>query len=147
MPKKTLPRVAAVEVGPRALTLRVKWTHGGESLIDMSGMIDAYRIFAPLRRDPELFSKVRVGEYGADVVWNDELDMAAATLWRLAQEQSGATMSADAFRHWRGRMAYTLDTAAQALGLSRRIVAYYDAGAKPIPRTVALAVKALESGL
>ena len=38
-------------------------------------------------------------------------------------------------------------TAARALGLSRRMVAYYDGGAKPIPRTVALAVKALELGL
>ena len=31
--------------------------------------------------------------------------------------------------------------------LSRRTVAYYDGGARPIPRTVALAVRALELGL
>ena len=33
----------------------------------------------------------------------------------------------------------TLDTAAQALGLSRRMLAYYRSGEKRVPRTVALA--------
>jgi transcriptional regulator with XRE-family HTH domain len=70
--------------------------------------------------------------------------MAADTLWRLAQEQSGATMTAEAFRSWRERRAYTLDAAAKALGLSRRMVAYYDHGDKPIPRVVALAAQALD---
>ena len=65
---------------------------------------------------------------------------------RITQEDGlhGITMSPDAFRHWRERKAYTLDTAAQALGLSRRMVAYYEQDAKPIPRVVALAVRALE---
>jgi predicted transcriptional regulator len=94
-----------------------------------------------------MFAAVTVGEYGTHVAWSDEIDMAASTLWRLAQEQSGATITAEAFRRWRERKAYTLDTAAQALGLSRRIVAYYDRGTRPIPRTVALAVKALDLGL
>jgi predicted transcriptional regulator len=49
-------------------------------------------------------------------------------------------------RGWRKRQTHTLDTAAKALGLSRRMVAYYDKGEKPIPRTVALATKALEMG-
>jgi transcriptional regulator with XRE-family HTH domain len=70
--------------------------------------------------------------------------MAADTLWRLAQEQAGVTMSSDAFKRWRERKAYTLDSAARALGLSRRMVAYYEQGEKPIPRVVALAARALE---
>ena len=65
-------------------------------------------------------------------------------LRRLAQEQSGTTMSPEAFRHRRERHAYTLDSAAQALGVSRRMVAYYEQRAKPIPRVVALATRALE---
>ena len=147
MPRKTILRIAAVEPGQQALTLRIRWSHGGESLVDVSGLIDSFRVYAPLRAAPQRFAAVKVGEYGADVVWSDEIDMAADTLWRLAQEQSGETITAEAFRHWRERKAYTLDTAARALGLSRRMVAYYDQGAKPIPRTVALAVKALEFGL
>lgn len=79
-------------------------------------------------------------------MWTDEIDMSADTLWRLAREQSGTTMSADAFRHWRQRHAHTLDQAARALGLSRRMVAYYEKGERPIPRVVALATQALEVG-
>ncbi len=107
-------------------------------------MIASFRIFTPLRADPERLAAVRVGEYGTHVAWSDDIDMAASTLWRLAQEQSGVTMTADAFRDWRERKAHTLGIAAQALGLSGRTVAYYDRGARPIPRTVALAVKGLE---
>ena len=54
--------------------------------------------------------------------------MSADMLWRLAQEQTGHTMSPDAFRNWRERRALTLDAAANALGLSRRMVAYYEQG-------------------
>ena len=41
------------------------------------------------------------------------------------------------------RKAYTLDTAARARGISRRMVAYYEQGARPIPRVVALATARL----
>ncbi len=71
--------------------------------------------------------------------------MAADTLLRLAQEQSGATMTPDAFRRWREGRAYTLDQAAHALGLSRRMIAYYEQGNRPIPRVVALATRGLDA--
>ena len=144
MPTKTLPRIVAVTADTKPLTLRIRWDKGEESQVDVSGLIETFRLYEPLRRSPELFTRVRVGEYGVDVVWSDEIDISADTLWRLAQEQSGATMSPDAFRHWRERKAYTLDVAARALGLSRRTVAYYEQGARPIPRIVALATRGLE---
>jgi hypothetical protein len=144
MPRKVLPRIVAAAPGERPLTLRVRWDQGTESLIDVSGMIQSFRVYAPLRRSPELFRQVRLGEHGTDVVWTDEIDMAADTLWRLAQEQAGETMTPDDFRLWRERKAYTLDEAARALGLSRRMVAYYEKGDRRIPRVVALATRALE---
>lgn len=144
MPKRTLPRIAHVAPGPAPLTLRVRWQQGGESAIDVSGPVGSFRVYAPLRDDPALFAQVRVGEHGTDVAWTDELDMVVDTLWRLAQEQSGATMTAAAFRRWRERRAYTLEGAARALGISRRMAVYYEAGDRPIPRTVALATQALE---
>ena len=144
MPKKTLPRMSAVVADRKPLTLRIQWKEGGESRVDVSGLVNTFRVYEPLRASPDLFRKVQLGEFGTDVVWNDVIDMAADTLWRLAQEQSGATMSSDAFRHWRERKGYTLDGAARALGLSRRMVAYYEQGAKPIPRVVALATRALD---
>ena len=144
MPKKTLPRIAAVAADKKPLTLRIRWAKAEESLVDVSGLVETFRVYEPLRHSPDLFSQARLGEHGADVVWSDEIDMSADTLWRLAQEQSGATMSPDAFRNWRERKAYTLDAAARALGLSRRMVAYYEQGERPIPRIVALATRGLE---
>ena len=143
MPRKSLPRLAAVSFGEQPLTLRLRWESGNESLVDVSGMVERFRLYEPLQ-SPDVFRQVRLGEHGTDVVWTDDIDMAADTLWRLAQEQSGVTMTADAFRHWRERKALTLDDAARALGLSRRTVAYYEQGNKPIPRVVALATRGLE---
>lgn len=144
MPRKVLPRITAVTPDAAPMTLRVRWDKGDESLIDVSGMIESYRLYAPLRQSPELFRQVRVGEHGTDVVWTDEIDMSADTLWRLAQEQAGETMTPAEFRHWRERKAYTLAAAAKALGISRRMVAYYEQGDRPIPRVVALATRGLE---
>ena len=129
MPKKALPRIASVAAGKKPLTLRIVWEKGGESGVDVSGIVETFLVYEPLRRSPDLFRQVRVGEFGTDVVWNEGIDMSADTLWRLAQEQAGLTMSPDAFKHWRERKAYTLDSAARALGLSRRMVAYYEQGA------------------
>ena len=144
MPRKILPRIVAVAAGEQPMTLRVRWDKGEESLIEVSGILQTFRVYAPLRESSDLFQQVRVGEHGTDVVWTDEIDMAADTLRRLAQEQAGETMTPDAFRHWRERKAYTLDEAARALGLSRRMVAYYEKGDRPIPRVVALATRALD---
>ena len=144
MPRKILPRIVAASAARKPFTLRLRWDNGDEAHVDVSGLIETFRVYEPLRASPDLFRKVRVGDLGTDVVWTDEIEMSADTLWRLAQEQSGLTMSAAEFRDWRERQAYTLDTAAKALGLSRRMVAYYEQGAKPIPRVVALATRALE---
>ncbi len=145
MPRKALPRIMSVAAGEKPLTLHIHWNTGDDTLVDAAGIINSLRFYAPLRRDPELFRRVRIGEHGTDVAWPGDLDMSNDTLWRLAQEQSGATMSAEAFRHWRERRAYTLDAAARALGVSRRMIAYYEKGERPIPRVVALATQALEA--
>lgn len=144
MSRKVLPRIVAVSAGKKPQTLRIRWNNGEETCVDVSGLIATYRVYAPLRRSASSFRNVRVGELGTDVVWNDEIDISADTLWHLAQEQSGQTISAVAFRRWREKKAMTLDSAAAALGLSRRMVAYYEQGAKPIPRVVALATHALD---
>ena len=142
MPRKRLPRLVEVAPGEEPLTLHVRWDDGSEGVIGVRELIEAFRVFSPLRDDPELFRAVQLGEHGTDLVWPGDIDMAADSLWRLAQEQSGATMTAEAFRKWRERKAYTLDDAARALGISRRMIAYYEHGKKPIPRVVALATRA-----
>ena len=81
---------------------------------------------------------------GTDIVWTDEIERTAETLWRLPQEPSGAILSPDAFGRWRELEADTLASGARALGAGRRVTAYCEQGGKPIPRVVALAVRALD---
>jgi len=38
MPKKPLPRITSVSAGKRPNSLRIGWAHGGESLVDVSGV-------------------------------------------------------------------------------------------------------------
>lgn len=127
------------------LSLQIRWSTGENAQVDVSRLVHSVRFYAPLRKNPGLFDQVRVGEHGTDVVWPGDLDMSSDTLWRLTQEQSGVTMTGEAFRRWREARGYTLDSAARALGLSRRMIAYYEKGERPIPRVVALATRAPEA--
>jgi DNA-binding transcriptional regulator YiaG len=145
MPRKVLPRLTAVVPGSKGFCLKLRWDTGKEGVVDIGQIVERFRVYEPLRRSPKLFRKVHLGEHGTDVVWSEEIDMSADTLWRLAQEQSGATMTAESFHAWRARNGYTLEEAARALGISRRMIAYYEQGEKPIPRVVALATRALEA--
>jgi hypothetical protein len=89
VPNKTRPRVRDVQVTDHgSFALEVTWSDGSKDLVNLADMIDAYKVFAPLRSG-DMFRHVRVGEYGWDICWTDDIDMSADTLWRLAQEQSG----------------------------------------------------------
>lgn len=68
--------------------------------------------------------------------------MGADRLWEMALEQNGPT---DAVEFIRWRYGLSLSDAAEALGLSRRQVAYYASGERPVPRTALLACKGWEA--
>ncbi len=91
-------------------------------------------------KDPKVFSSAKVGDRGASVIWanDDDLELAADNLRARAVEQAGG-VSHEFIWNWMARNDLTLDTAAVALGVSRRMLAYYRSGSKPVPRTVALA--------
>jgi hypothetical protein len=91
-------------------------------------------------KDAQVFGTARLGEHGASVVWADggDLELAADNLRARAVEQSGG-VSHEFIWQWMTRHGLTLDSAAETLGVSRRMLAYYRSGAKPVPRTVALA--------
>ena len=138
------PRISQAKPADADFTLEVTWANGSKDIIDLGDLIHRLKVFRPLR-EGDLFGKVEVADYGWAVRWSDEIDCSADTLWRLAQEQSGAAMSAKQFREWRKRMNLSLSGAAEALGISRRMVAYYDSGEKPIPKAIWLATKGLEA--
>ena len=89
--------------------------------------------------DAKLFSKARVGEHGASVVFiDDELDLGADNLRNLETEQSGG-IGHERMIEWMLRNDLTQERAADAIGISRRMLNYYLSAEKPIPKTVWLA--------
>ena len=84
------------------------------------------------------FNKVIVGEHGNDITWGDDLTLSGDNLRAEAVEQCGG-ISHERIWNWMYRNGLTLDSASKALGVSRRILAYYSNGEKSIPRHIWLA--------
>jgi hypothetical protein len=105
--------------------------------IDFAGIIDQYPALFPLK-DSTVFAQAHVNEFGSGIVWTDEIDLAGDNLRAEAVEQAG-DISHERIWNWMHRNKLTLDTAAEALGISRRMVAYYRNGEKPIPKNIWLA--------
>ncbi|MEI9851887.1 MAG: DUF2442 domain-containing protein [Sphingomonas sp.] len=120
--------------------LVVTWDDGRRVGIDLSPIIAAHPVLAPLG-DSETFRQLAIAGDGWSIEWRCGIDLGAAQLRRWADEQAGETMPAEAFRAWIERHGMTLDAAAEALGLSRRTIAYYRSGEQPVPKTVMLATE------
>src|SRR6266850_3338090 len=124
-------------------TLQLKWQNGRRLPVDLAEPVHRLRGLRPLR-DPAFFARAQVGESGHSVVWPGDLDIGAARLWELALEQNGHADAAE-FIRWRWRHGLSLSAAAEALGISRRQVAYYASGEEPVPRHILLACKGWEA--
>lgn len=120
-----------------ALGLKVTFGDGATMNIDMNGIIAQYPVLSSLN-DPDLLKKAKVDESGRNVVWNDDIDLAGDNLRAEAVEQSGG-ISHERIWNWMHRNKLTLDSAAKALGISRRMLAYYRNGEKSIPKHIWLA--------
>lgn len=121
-----------------------KWRLGltyadGQSFeVDLAGWVKESRVLAPLK-DETLFMQARVGFQGHQVDWVEgELDLAADNLRNLGVEQAGG-IGHERIWTWLADTGLTLDQAAEALGVSRRMLIYYRDGEKPIPRAIWLA--------
>jgi DNA-binding XRE family transcriptional regulator len=126
-----------------AFSIRVGWEDGRESVVDLEKHIRAFKILAPLRDFGE-FRRVSVGEWGWFLAWPCGAEVSGDTLRRLALEQAENIMTPNMFRHWRQELGASLTQAASVLGLSRRMVAYYESGEKEIPKYIALACVGVE---
>lgn len=123
--------------------VRVSWSDGTVAEIDLGDVLDN-EAFAPLR-DPTEFATVSVGEWGHSLVWPSGVEISSESLWL---DTLSATGRGDVrrFLEWRLTHGLSLSRAAEALGLSRRMVAYYSNGEKRIPLTVLLACRGWEVG-
>ncbi|MCH8544924.1 MAG: DUF2442 domain-containing protein [Alcanivorax sp.] len=131
-----------VVTGPE--TLRLRYADGEEFVLDMAPIIRRYPVLRALR-SADVFATAKLVDGGRVVRWmgDEDLELAADNLRARAIEQSGKC-SHEVVLNWMARHQLTLDDAADALGLSRRMLAYYRSGAKPVPRVVELAMTGWE---
>lgn len=136
---KTRTIAAVRAIGPASLHLA--WSDGTDADLDLGAIIED-RDFAALRDSAE-FARVEVGDWGHSLTWPSGAELGADMLWL---ETLSATGHSDvrAFLEWRLRHALSLSKAADALGVSRRMVAYYSNGEKRVPKPILLACRGWE---
>lgn len=120
--------------------LEIAWDDGHVAPVDLSDVIETHKALASLKKKAE-FARVALSEDAWSVEWSSGVDFGAPQLRRWAYEQAGEIMRVEDFRAWMDVHRLTQEAAAQALGLSRRMVAYYLSGEKVIPKTVMLATE------
>ena len=125
-----------------AASLRVDWSDGPAVDLDLTPVLDE-RAFAALR-NPSEFAEVEVGDWGHSLAWPSGAELGAARLWLETLTATGHD-DARAFLEWRLRHALSLSKAADALGVSRRMVAYYSNGEKKVPKPILLACRGWEA--
>ncbi len=127
--------------------VEVIWSTGRIDQVDVGEALKEHTALAPARRKAR-FATVKPGEWGHSLSWGgpegDEIEIGADAVWRLAREQATQAGAVD-FTAWRAAHGISLTEAAHCLGLSRRAVAYYESGAKPVPRVVALALRGFDA--
>lgn len=133
-PQHTL---TALDVLP-PLGLRLTFADGTTLPVDLAPTIRTHRDLGALS-DSALFATARLDSRGGYVVWiEDDLEMAADNLRNLAIEQAGG-IGHERLANWMAEHGLTRERAADAIGISRRMLNDYLAGSRPIPKTVWLA--------
>lgn len=123
--------------------LQLTFADGEAMQVDVRPIVKRSPVLRPLN-GAAVFRRARLGEWGGSVTWgSDVLELAADNLRARAIEQAGG-YSHETVLEWMHRNGLTQQAAADALGLSRRMLAYYVSGEKPVPRTVGLACRGWE---
>ncbi len=131
--------VSARATGPASL--RLAWTDGTEADIHLDAILNDGA--SATLRDPDEFARVEVGDWGHSLTWPSGAEVGAEFLWLETLSATGHD-DARAFLEWRLRHALSLSKTADALGVSRRMVAYYSNGEKKVPKSILLACRGWE---
>ncbi|MEN4901880.1 hypothetical protein [Luteimonas sp. TWI1416] len=129
--------------GPSRLALA--FADGQRFDVELGDVIARHPALAPVA-DPAVFAQAALDEWQRGIVFagDEDLGLASDNLRALAIEQAGG-FSHQQLLAWMSHHGLTLEAAAHALDISRRMLAYYRSGAKPIPRTVGLAMLGWET--
>lgn len=129
----------------KPMRLEMHFADGAVLTVDIAPTCAKYTNLSPLN-DWAVFKTAKLQDAGRTVQWsnNDDLELASDNLRARAVEQSGQ-YSHEWLWNWMHKHQLTLDAASRFLGISRRMLAYYKSGAKPLPLTVVLACIGLES--
>lgn len=140
-----LPKITSVSY-VKDFVINVAFASGQSATIDMRDWVfaDDASPYLPLR-DMAVFSRPSVDEFGWDIVWGDDIQAGSHQLWQLAQEQKALKYADFDFRQWLDNIGLSLSGAAEVFDMSRRMMAAYSSGAKPLPRTMILAMKGYEA--
>ncbi len=137
-----IPRLLSVAASATIpYTIDVVWEGGITTSIDLTGVVLREAAFAPLR-DPKIFREIRLARWGWGIEWPNGLDYAPDTLMRLAEAQR--VMTADEFTAWQKRVGLSNQETADLLDRSLTTIKAYRKGEVAIPRSVALACRAME---
>ena len=129
------PKLTALEaLAP--YRLRTMWSTGEVLEVGIEAQLRKYPALATIM-NPEVFARVHIGEGGNSIEWIDE-ESGADNIYAWAKEQAGE-VSREMFDDWMTRNGLSLTAAAEALGISRRMVSYYRTAHKAIPRAIWLA--------
>ncbi len=145
-PVPSLPGLLEIEAG-NGLCVTVTWKSGSRAekreLVDLSPFLSLFKLYRPVRENRALFESIHLIEDGRVAAWgdNDEIDMPASRIERLAEEM----MTKEDFKIFLKRHDLTHAGAAAKLGRSRRQIENYLSGEKEIPRIVVLACFGLDA--
>lgn len=124
--------------------LHIQWDNDLSVTVDLRDVLRK-KPFTALK-DARVFVAAQLGDWGHSVVWPGNIELGADSLWRMTLLATDRADSVE-FMDWRLRHGLSLSAAAEALGLSRRMIAYYSSGEKTVPRTVLLACRGWEATL
>lgn len=139
---KNPPNIQSARV-MEAGVIELVWSTGETLNVSLVDLPKRNAAFAQLA-NPTFFAKMERDEWGHGLGWPGGLDLGADRLYELSREQAGLPTASE-FEAWMERNHLSLTVAAESLGMTRRMIAHYRTGSKPIPVVVGLACKGWEA--
>ncbi len=137
---KNPPKILAARI-VQPLQITIDWSTGETLSVDLRDLLQQpFDVLA----DPHVFEQMAPDDWGHALQWPGGLDLGADRLYELARRQAGLPTASE-FDAWMRRNALSLAGAAETLGMTRRMVAHYRTGSRPIPKVVGLACAGWEA--